>query len=324
MVLLTSRDPKPTRDVWHAGEKQMQNALGVADKMRNRGAVVIRDFMPDQHRAFFADQRFVVLSALDANGQPWAFLRTGPQGFMSSPSAEQLCITSRPTVFERPDLRLKARAKISVLGIEFETKRRNRLNGTISQVQGDRMTVTVDQSFGNCPRYIHARDHLTTVERRPELSEGPHLTDTDIAQITSADALFIASRAPDIGDDRRAGVDINHRGGLPGFVQVTKDRTLVVPDYDGNKFFNTIGNILLDPRVSLMFFDFDAGNVITLAGTARVNMDTAKMAAEYGVQRVIHVAPNHVTRAKAALPFTSKLRSLSRDAPMLGTVEVDQ
>ncbi|MEP2471590.1 MAG: pyridoxamine 5'-phosphate oxidase family protein [Paracoccaceae bacterium] len=296
----------------------MHNALGVADRMRDRGSVVIRDHMPDQHRAFFADQQLVVLSALDTAGHPWPFLRSGPQGFMTSPSPGMLCITSRPTAFERPDLDLTVGAKVSVVGIEFETKRRNRLNGTIAQVEVDTLWIAVDQSFGNCPRYIHVRDDLRAAAPAADLSEGRHLNDRDIAQINAADTCFIASRAPQIGADRRAGVDVNHRGGRPGFVHVAKDGRLVIPDYDGNKFFNTIGNILLDSRVSLMFFDFDRGDVLTLSGEAQVELDAGAHAQTYGAERVIHVTPTHVARALAALPVTCTLRELSRDPPAPG------
>ncbi|MFK7762605.1 MAG: pyridoxamine 5'-phosphate oxidase family protein [Roseobacter sp.] len=313
---MTSPAPKPVRDVWHVGEKRMHNALGVADRMRDRGSIVIRDYMPDQHRTFFADQKLVMLSALDTAGHPWPFLRTGPQGFMTSPSPDVLCVTSQATAFEQSDLQMVPGSKISVLGIEFETKRRNRLNGTISRVDGDTLWIAVDQSFGNCPRYIHVRDHLRWVGREPKLSSGSDLSSQDVAQIKAADACFIASRAAKIGIDRRAGVDVNHRGGHPGFVHVTKDRHLIIPDYDGNKFFNTIGNILLDSRVSLMFVDFDTGDVMTLAGDAEVELDTGAKSAIYGAERVIQFIPKHVLRAQSALPFACDLRELSRDPPV--------
>ncbi|MEP5730454.1 MAG: pyridoxamine 5'-phosphate oxidase family protein [Sulfitobacter sp.] len=299
----------------------MHNALSVGDRMRDRGAVVVRDYMPDQHRDFFSDQQLVILSALDSKGHPWPFLRTGPQGFMTSPSAKELCITSRPTAFEKSDLNLRTGSKISVLGIEFASKRRNRLNGTITKATADRLEIAVDQSFGNCPRYIHPRDGLRRIEPAPIVSEGQQLTDADIDQIKAADSLFIASRAPEISADRRFGVDVNHRGGLPGFVHVTADRHLVIPDYDGNKFFNTLGNLLLDHRMSLMFFDFDQGNVLTLAGDAQVLLDVGEKSIEYGADRVIRVTPHQIMRAGSALPFRCELRSLSGDPPAPGLMK---
>ncbi len=315
-----SPDHKPVRDVWHAGEKKMHNALGVADRMRDRGAVVIRDYMPDQHRTFFASQQLVILSALDSQGHPWPFLRTGNAGFMTSPSSVTLCVSSQATEFENPDLQLGVGSKISVLGIDFTTKRRNRMNGTISKNDGDTLWIAIDQSFGNCPRYIHVCDQLNAVQRQSKMTESHGLAAQDVAYIQAADAVFIASRAVEIAQDRRAGVDVNHRGGLPGFIRVEDNQRLVIPDYDGNKFFNTIGNILLDPRVSLLFFDFDQGDVITISGEAEVDLDVGDKAAQFGSERVIYVTPKRVLRAQAAFPFTCEQRVLSKDSPALGVL----
>ncbi|MBU2961111.1 pyridoxamine 5'-phosphate oxidase, partial [Citreicella sp. C3M06] len=71
----------------------MQAAFGVEDRMRARGAAVLRDAMPDQHRDFFAGLNFVVLSALDRAGHPWPFLRKGSAGFLTSPSPTTLAMT---------------------------------------------------------------------------------------------------------------------------------------------------------------------------------------------------------------------------------------
>lgn len=311
MGLLTSRDPDQDRDVWHAGEKQMHRALGIEARMRDRGAVVVRDAMPDQHRAFFADQRFVVLCALDSTGQPNAFLRCGPRGFMVSPRPDQLNISSSALASENGQVDLTVGQKISVLGIEFETRRRNRMNGTITKNDGNQITITVDQSFGNCPRYIHTRDRGRHVEPAPIISEDDRLSPDNATQIRKADMLFLATRAPVIGTDRRAGVDVNHRGGPPGFVTVLETGQIVIPDYSGNNFFNAIGNILLDSRVSLLFPDFCSGHVITLAGHADVVLDAGEQTALFGAVRVLQIIPHHVVRAENALPLRYDLNSLS-------------
>ncbi|WP_353351448.1 pyridoxamine 5'-phosphate oxidase [Aquicoccus sp. SU-CL01552] len=312
------------RNVWHEGERRMQAAFGVEEKLRTRGAAVLRDAMPDQHRDFFAGLRFVVLSALDNTGQPWPFLRTGRPGFLTSPDAKVLNIASRPMVSEPPDLCLGAGGKISVLGIELETRRRNRMNGTIDAASGDGLAVRVDQSFGNCPRYIHLRDglrHVTTaadIDVQARRSQGKDFSAEDIAQIKTADMFFIASRAPRMGDDPRAGVDVNHRGGQPGFVKVLDDGTLIFPDYDGNKFFNTLGNILFDPRVTLLLSDFVTGDMLTIAGLAEVVLETGNQRALFGAERGVKVTPLRVLRARQALPLRYDRVEMSRDTPLPG------
>src|SRR5262249_14556123 len=79
----------------HEGERAVQRRLGFAEHAETRGGN-IRDFMPDQHRTFFAQLPFVVLGALDAVGNPWATILTGEPGFLSSPDPKLLHIAAYP------------------------------------------------------------------------------------------------------------------------------------------------------------------------------------------------------------------------------------
>lgn len=284
--------------------------------MQRRGQIVIRDHMPDQHRQFFEQLRFIVLGAVDADGRVWPFVRTGPLGFISSSHPTELIVASTPLAGEAERLILSEGAKISVLGIEVETKRRNRMNGTISRVDGSHLHITVDQSFGNCPRYIHLRKGLSDVPSQAgQCRQSLQLAPIDRDQIRRADTLFIASRAPDLTEDRRAGVDVNHRGGLPGFVRIPDDDTLVIPDYDGNNFFNTFGNIMRDPRCGLQFPDFESGDLLTLNGHgAIIDGDRAGLAT-YGSERYLKFKIEIVRRAAAAFPLRYQLIEASKNPP---------
>ncbi|MBU2960539.1 pyridoxamine 5'-phosphate oxidase family protein, partial [Citreicella sp. C3M06] len=222
-------------------------------------------------------------------------------------------MTSQPLVSEPPELCLSAGDKISVLGIELETRRRNRMNGTIGEANGDLLSITVDQSFGNCPRYIHLRGGLHHVDVQSERRDSTNLSADDLSQIGAADMFFIASRATVIGGDPQSGVDVNHRGGPPGFVKALDDGTLIFPDYDGNKFFNTLGNILLDPRVALLLPDFATGDMLTIAGHAEVVMDTGEQKPLFGAERGVRLKPSCIYRAKQALPLRYARVALSRD-----------
>ncbi len=287
--------------------------------MEKRGKL-IRDAMPDQHRAFFASLRFIVLSALDINGQPWPFIRVGSRQFVNSPTETTLTIESTALAGEPPELQLKQGDKISVLGIELETRRRNRMNGTIAESADEGITITVDQSFGNCPRYIHQREPVEIAVEKMEAVSDTQLSATDITHIRTSDIFFIASRAPKTGDDWRAGVDVNHRGGQKGFVKVLDDQTVIFPDYDGNNFFNTFGNILLDARIGMLFPDFETGNVISLAGHAELVMDDPARRAEYGSARYVRVTPTQVIRTLGGLPIRYAMQEVSHYAPAPGSL----
>lgn len=287
--------------VFHTGERQLQTQLGVGDRLNALGARAIRPFMPDQHRLFFEQLRLVHLSAVDASGHPWAITRTGARGFMLSPEPSTLHITSRPHSGEPANLDLSAGAKISVLGLEMETRRRNRMNGTIRSNEGDTLTISVDQSYGNCPKYIQPRTALPDQTKVSTFSAGLSLSARDQALISAADLFMLASRAPTLGDDPRDGIDINHRGGRPGFVEVLDADTLQWPDYRGNNFYNSFGNILLDNRVGLQFFDFGSGTTLNINGTAALFDTEADMPPHMG--RSVRITIESVTRADGALPL---------------------
>lgn len=54
---------------------------------------------------------------------------------------------------------------------------------------------------------------------------------------------------------KNRGVDISHRGGLPGFIHIENDNRLLIPDYSDNHFFNTLGNLAANPKAGLLFID---------------------------------------------------------------------
>ena len=80
---------------WHAGEREIQQRLGVAERMETFGKKIIRDFMPDQHRQFYAQLPFLVVGAVDDAGDAWATMLGGTPGFMSTPDARTLTIAAR-------------------------------------------------------------------------------------------------------------------------------------------------------------------------------------------------------------------------------------
>lgn len=289
--------------VFHAGERSLHEKLGISERQSALGLRMVRDHMPDQHRDFFAGLSSVHIGAVDSAGHPWAVMRVGPAGFMSSPDDKTLAISSRPLTGEPADLSLTVGAKVSVVGIEFETQRRNRLNATIATADDDRLSFHVDQSYGNCPKYIQIRTKTPIGALQPKTpSVAPTLSAADQAQISHADTLLIASRAAQLGDDPRAGVDINHRGGMPGFVSVLDDTTIQFPDYKGNSFYNTFGNIVTDDRVGLQFVDFETGTLLNIKGTAVLVEDLNDGSLPL-MGRGLRITVQSVTRAEAALPI---------------------
>jgi len=153
---------------WHEGERAVQRRLGFAEHAEARG-VNIRDFMPEQHRAFFAQLPFAVLGALDPAGNPWVTVLTGEPGFLSSPNPKILHIGAYPQDIDPAASGILPGARIGLLGIELSTRLRNRMNGRVIDIDVSGFTVMVEQSFGNCPQYIQRRDYGR--RRRPAFPE---------------------------------------------------------------------------------------------------------------------------------------------------------
>jgi predicted pyridoxine 5'-phosphate oxidase superfamily flavin-nucleotide-binding protein len=276
---------------------------------------VIRDYLPDQHRELFAQLPFIVAGSVDPDGQPWATLLTGVPGFVHSPEPRRLRVQHACDPHDPAWRGIHTGAALGVLGIELPTRRRNRVNGTVKRDAAG-FELQVDQSFGNCPRYIHPRS-LGPAPAEPAAVEcaaaADHLNALDaeaIEQIRHADTLFVASYLDAAGEPPHRQVDVSHRGGPAGFVQVAADGTLTVPDYAGNGFFNTLGNLLENPRAGLTFVDFDTGDVLQLSGTAKLILDGPRIREIDAAQRLWTLRPTHVVRRRGALPLRTDHRAL--------------
>jgi hypothetical protein len=296
---------------FHPGEQALQALAGVRDRLAQAGPKVIRSFMPDQHREFFAELPLIFVGSLDAEGWPWASVLTGMPGFVASPDPRTLVVRARPLRHDPLARNLAVGVPVALLGIQLETRRRNRMNGTITDLRPDGFTVAVGQSFGNCPQYIQARapwfDTEVVEGRGLSISEeSAALSDDAAALIARSDTFFIASAAPDAGSDTAHGVDISHRGGRPGFVRVDRSDAgtrLTAPDFRGNFYFNTLGNIAANPRAGLLFVDFDSGDLLALVGRGTIVLDGLELAAFAGAERLLQIEVERGIFARRALPL---------------------
>lgn len=287
--------------VWHEGERFIQERLGVAERMASVGQRVIRDYMPDQHREFYAQLPFIVLGSVDEADAPWATFIEGRSGFISSPDATTLEIDAGADPTDPAASGLQRGKPIGLLGIEMHSRRRNRMNGIVGEAEHG-FRVDVDQSFGNCPRYIQLRDlRYVRDAAAPYVGTVETLTALDVSaldMIAGADSFFVASYAD---RDNRRQVDVSHRGGKAGFVRAADDGTLTIPDFDGNLFFNTLGNILLNGRAGLLFVDYATGDVLQMTGTAEVIFDSPEIGAFQGAERLWTFKAQAVVRRRGAL-----------------------
>ncbi len=263
------------------------------------GRAPVRPVLPEQHREFFRLLPYLFTATPDAQGWPMASVLTGSPGFIASPDPMTLRIDALPREGDPAAPGFAAGADIGLLGIDLSTRRRNRANGRIV-TRDEGLTVHIAQSFGNCPQYIQTRK-VVGRDRKPgpvETLAGLDEAARDL--IESADTLFVASRGrAELGAE--GGFDVSHRGGRPGFVGVHGD-TLVIPDFRGNRFFNTLGNLLGDPRAGLLFVNFGTGEMLQLQGMVTIDWHPGEIGPA-GTERLWRVGVTRAWRTGSAFPY---------------------
>ncbi len=132
------------------------------------------------------------------------------------------------------------------------------------------------------------RETRALADRLEQVIVRSAFNDEDCAFIERSSMFFIATA------DTDGHPDCSYKGGLPGFVRVLDDRTLAIPDYDGNGMYRTWGNVLLNPHVGLLFLDFEQPKRLRVNGTAQVIRDDP-LAAEYpGCVFIVRVTANRI------------------------------
>lgn len=110
--------------------------------------------------------------------------------------------------------------------------------------------------------------HIVPTFAKPELiDDSPQLSQRALDLLAKADLFFISSSQ---GED----MDTNHRGGPPGFIRLVSNDDLgaviCYPEYSGNRFYQTLGNLKLNPRAGICVPDFESGDMLYLTGKTEI------------------------------------------------------
>jgi predicted pyridoxine 5'-phosphate oxidase superfamily flavin-nucleotide-binding protein len=248
---------------FHDGELAIQDRAGVRARAARLARLLAPPKLDGGLRTFLAQRDFAVLTGGDREHRLWTSPLFAEPGFLDAHGAT-LRVRSTPPAGD-PLSAIEPGQPVGLLAIDFATRRRIRVNGTLDQATNDQLDITVDQAYGNCPQYIQQR-RLEHVARAPAAGQTSHpvsLAPNHVEQITHADTFFLGTVHP------TRGADASHRGGPPGFVRLNGN-TLWWPDYPGNNMFNSFGNLAVDDTAALLFVDFDTGATVHLSGTADV------------------------------------------------------
>ena len=311
---------------FHAGEIEVQKRLGVHEKVMSYAPKFIRDFMPRQHREFYAQLPMFFVGSVDDQNRPWASVVFGKPGFLNSPNPKTLRLNTRPVFGDPLNNHLAVGAPLGFLGMEYQSRRRNRLNGKVTSLGAGWFEVGIDQSFGNCPQYIQARcfqlqSGMNSLGEALQTQKLKKLNRRAKEIIAAADNFYIATHFQEEPNQRSQGTDISHRGGRAGFVKVDGETTLAYPDFAGNNHFNTLGNIQKNPKAGLLFIDFKNGDLLLLTCSATIDWENREVRDFKGAKRLVSFKIDEGLILEKAMPIHWNFLEDSPELANLGSWE---
>jgi uncharacterized protein len=296
----------PDDQLFHEGERAVQQRAGVEEIARRVGSGSIEQDVAPEVLAFLAHQLFLFGATRTPDGRVWASLLVGPPGFAQGVDSRHLLLATRPAAGDPLQVALAAGpAPLGLLALQAATRTRVRVNGTATWTERG-IALDVSEVFGNCTKYIGERVPVALLAEGhvdPERRPGDRLDPDQAALVRAADTAFIASAHP------RRGADASHRGGRPGFLEVADDgRRVMLPDYTGNRMFQTLGNLTVDPRIGMLIVDWETGRTLQLSGTAEILWDGPEVERRPKADRVVSIAVEAVQDQVRALPIRFELR----------------
>lgn len=279
---------------WHKGEEKMHKLTRTENQENPSSPYLIPGAAQMLQRA-----PLLALGTVDKDGRPWATVWGGDIP-LAQPVAQSI-IGIRTMVDSKTDPVVDllyggkddgevvkeqgAGRMISALTIDLEKRKRVKLYGRMvagalarigpeseqesacsaGQVQ---LVVKIEQSLYNCPKYLNCKRIYPVLPEPTLISDSRTLPKQALELIAKADTLFISSC------DRDKDMDMNIRGGPPGFVRVQSNAdpgsVLVWPEYSGNNLYQTLGNLQASPKAGLVFPDFNTGDVLYVTGDTEV------------------------------------------------------
>ena len=131
-------------------------------------------------------------------------------------------------------------------------------------------------------------DTVRLADRLEERIVQETISDSARAFIEARDMFFLATA------DSDGSPNCSYKGGDPGFVRVVDGRTIAFPNYDGNGMYLSMGNVLRNPKVGLLFIDFEKGQRLRFNGIASIDEDDPLLPAYPGAQFIVRVRAREV------------------------------
>jgi len=254
---------------FHQGELDVQKLTG-EQEIASRLSELIQDSIPTKALDFIRQQSIIWIGTEGKDGFLWAFPLFGSPGFIN-PSKENLLEINSEDDFCIPGewrSTLQRGKSIGCLAIDLATRRRLRINGFIREIRKNKLQIDIHESYPNCPKYIRKRE----LQGNPYFCEfaidssGKELNEQTKNIIDRSDTAFVVSSAVNR-------TDLSHRGGESGFIKHKLNNKILVPDYNGNSMFNTLGNFKINPQGGMVIVDFTQGYYLQISGKIDIIFD---------------------------------------------------
>lgn len=321
---------------WSEGEEKMHDLLHVPPQDNPTSAMLTP-------QASFMLQRapLLAIGTLDSDSRPWTALWGGVSGF-SEPLGGGF-VGTRTLVDGKFDpvvqalvggkekgetlqaeagegkmlsglaIYLVTRKRVKIAGkmaagtlrdveVELEGNEAAELPSDIPKTQSQIQLVTkIEQSLGNCPKYLNQYELKPALVTASILSEGPELSKEGRALIDKADMFFLST-------SRDTDMDTNHRGGPPGFVRTISPTCIIYPEYSGNRLYQSLGNLQLNPRIGITVPDYETGDVLYTTGEAEILIGNNAAQLLPGTNLAIKINLTSTRLVQHGLPFRGTLQ----------------
>ncbi|KAL6904334.1 hypothetical protein GGI43DRAFT_382014 [Trichoderma evansii] len=317
--------PSFISDGWHEGERAMHREARNPhfENPTSRG-------FPMSYAVRVMHSQLVALGTLDDEGRPWTTIWGGERGFARPVAEGVLGIrsavdkeydpvygafwkSSDSKVSSEPGdegiIRPEGGKMMSALSIDLETRDRVKLAGRLI-AGGDmagpdkevQLALHVQESLGNCPKYINKKALEPIVPQAELIAGGPDgtLPPEAIALIERADMFFMSSTDGET-------MDTNHRGGPKGFIRVLQNDEggveLVYPEYSGNRLYQSLGNLKVNPLIGIVIPDYDTSDALYLTGHTTILLGKEAAALLPRSNMAVKITVSASQLVKASLPF---------------------
>ncbi|KAH6865410.1 hypothetical protein BKA58DRAFT_389422 [Alternaria rosae] len=326
---------------WNKGEEKMHRLLRVPPQDNPTSAM-----LTPQAAFMFQRAPLLAFGTLDAEEKPWTALWGGEPGF-SEPLGGGFVGTRTlvdgkhdPVVQavvgsgEKRDMsRTKDGKLVAGLAIDLMTRKRvktagHMIAGTIKdvdvEVEGEenrkqtqlQLVTKIEQSLGNCPKYLNQYDIRPALVMPELVSQASSLSEEGTALISKSDMFFLSTCAED-------DMDVNHRGGPPGFVRIISPKTIAYPEYSGNRLYQSLGNLMLNPRIGITFPDYETGDVLYITGATEILAGTDASALLPGSNLAVQIRISECRYVKTGLPFRGTKKTPSPYNPLVRTLATE-